>query len=218
MLFSDRREAGLELANMLEQRFGSALVNNSESVVIAIPRGGVETGDAVAQYLGIGMDVVVSRKVGAPYNSELAIGAVTPDGRFYANEDLIEATGATKAYIEEQVAVQKKEIERRLYKFRGSTEYNLKGRTVVLVDDGVATGATILAAVEWLKKLMPKRLIVAVPVGSISAMEALKSAVADVVSLYTPASFEAVGQFYSDFAQVEDDQVVQIMKKYRHQD
>lgn len=215
LAFSDRREGGLVLARKLEKIYGQELVGNATALVMAIPRGGVVTGDAVAEHLHIKMDVVISRKVGAPSNPELAIGAVTPDGEFFANEDIIQATGATKSYITEQVARQRKEIKRRLLKFRGSMEYDLDGKTIILVDDGIATGATMFAAINWLKKRSPRKLVASAPVGSPDTISRLERAVDDVVVLHAPDYFHGVGQFFQDFSQVQDDEVVRIMKKYR---
>ena len=180
---------------------------------MAIPRGGVVTGDVIAKSLGLSLDIIVSRKVGAPYNSELAIGAVVHDGSFFPNSDLINALGIPKKYLDEQIADQLEEIDRRLLKFRGRKDYDLKDKTVVLVDDGIATGATVFVAVEWIKKQKPKRIIVAIPVGPRDTIERL-SKIAEVVVLYDPVMFGAVGEFYHSFEQVEDYQVAEIMSGY----
>ena len=213
-MFADRYEAGVLLAKKLKEMYGDELAGNPQVLVLAIPRGGVVTGDAVAEYLGIKMDVVASRKIGTPYNPELAVGAVTPDGGFFANQEIIEAAGVSTTYINEQISKQKREIERRLIKFRGRADYKLEGRTVVLVDDGIATGATVLAAISWLKRQSLKKLIVAAPVCSRETLLRLKHMADEVLVLHSPVLFQAVGEFYQDFTQVEDDQVVAIMGKY----
>lgn len=207
LVFRDRADAATKLAKKL------AWLKDEKPLILAIPRGGVVTGDVIAQNLGADLDVVVSRKIGAPYNSELAIGAVMHDGSFYPNSALINALQIPSKYINEAIKLQLEEIERRLIKFRGRKDYNLQGKTIVLVDDGIATGATVFVAIEWIKKQNPKKLIVAIPVGPQDTIEKLKQ-MAEVVVLETPSDFGAVGEFYNDFEQVEDDTVKSIMKKY----
>jgi len=184
-------------------------------IVLAIPRGGVVTGDVIANSLGIMLDVVIAKKVGDPSNTEFAIGAVAPDGSFTPNEDLVSSLDIPVQYIEETVLALNKEIDRRLMKFRGSTTYDLKGKVALLVDDGVATGTTMFAAIKWLKTQRLKKLIVAIPVGPRDTIEKLRDMVDKLIVLHSPSIFGAVGAFYKDFSQVTDDQVVQIMRKYR---
>ena len=206
-MFKDRVDAAEKLAKKLYS------LNIQEPTVLAIPRGGVVTGDIIAKKLGTKLDIIVSRKVGAPDNPELAIGAVMHDGSFFPNNDIIMALSISKIYIEREIAVELKEIERRLNKFRGGKEYDLVDRTVILVDDGIATGATMFAAIEWVKNQKPKRLIVAIPIGPSDTIERL-SKVAEVVVLDTPVFFSAVGEFYEVFEQVEDYRVMEIMNSY----
>lgn len=210
MIFKDRVDAAEKLAKKLEW------IKKENPVILAIPRGGVVTGDVIAKTLGLSLDIIVSRKIGAPYNPELAIGAVVHDGSFFPNSNLINALGIPQKYIDEKIAEQLEEIERRLEKFRGRKEYDLKDKTVVLVDDGIATGATVFVAVEWIKKQKPKRIIVAIPVGPRDTVERL-SKIAEVVVLYDPIMFGAVGEFYHSFDQVEDYQVAEIMGRYQHE-
>ena len=207
MIFKDRVDAAEKLAKKLEW------IKKEDPVILAIPRGGVVTGDVIAKTLGLSLDIIVSRKIGAPYNPELAIGAVVHDGSFFPNSDLINALGIQKKYLDEKIAEQLEEIEHRLVKFRGRKDYDLKDKTVVLVDDGIATGATVFVAVEWIKKQKPKRIIVAIPVGPRDTIERL-SKIAEVVVLYDPVMFGAVGEFYHSFEQVEDYQVAEIMSSY----
>lgn len=207
MIFKDRTDAAEKLAKKLEW------LKNENPIILAIPRGGVVTGDVIAKTLGVKLDVIVSRKVGAPNNPELAIGAVVHDGSFFPNSDIIDTLGIPKRYIEQEISEQLKEIDRRLIKFRGSKEYDLKGKTVVLVDDGIATGATMFVAIEWVKKQNPKRVVIAIPVGPRDTIEKLM-AVAEVVVLDVPVFFNAVGEFYDTFEQVEDYRVVEIMSTY----
>jgi len=214
IIFKHREDAAKRLADRLKFFVKSA----SELTVLAIPRGGVVIGDVVASSLGAKLDIVVSRKIGAPYNSELAIGAVMSDGSFFPNEDVINMLNVSQEYVHEQISVQKKEIERRLMRFRGSKQYHLHDKTIILVDDGIATGATIFAVINWLRNQKLKRLIVAVPVAPKDTFDKLKEEqkVDDVIVLQSPLEFSAVGAFYEDFSQVSDEQVVEIMNKYRY--
>jgi len=195
-------------------------IASSSIVVLSIPRGGVVIGDVVADKLNAKFDVVVSRKIGAPNDPEVAIGAVMPDGTYLLNEDIMQTLNVPQNYIDAQVNVQVKEIVRRLMSFRGSKEYDseLKGKTVVLVDDGIATGATMLSAAQWLKtKQNCQELIIAVPVAPRDTVDRLKQIVGNndkVIVLYSPESFTAVGQFYAGFGQVSDSQVKKIMRKH----
>jgi predicted phosphoribosyltransferase len=138
------------------------------------------------------------------------------DGSFFPNTDIIERLSIPKEYIDEQIFVQIKEIERRLRLFRATKGYyyNVQGKSVVLVDDGIATGATIFAAIEWIRRQNPKELVVAVPVAPKDTVDKLRQMVDKVVVLHAPVLFEAVGAFYQDFSQVSDDEVAEIMSKY----
>ena len=207
MIFKDRVDAAQKLAKKLEW------IKKEDPIILAIPRGGVVTGDVIAKILGLSLDIIVSRKIGAPYNPELAIGAVAHDGSFFPNSELINTLGIPKNYLDEKIAEQMEEIKHRLVKFRGRTDYDLKNKTVVLVDDGIATGATVFVALEWIKKQSPKRVIVAIPIGPRDTIERLLK-MAEVVVLDAPEVFGAVGEFYQSFDQVEDYQVAEIMSGY----
>ncbi|MDE1831882.1 phosphoribosyltransferase [Candidatus Nitrosotalea okcheonensis] len=207
MMFKNRTDAAQRLASKLEW------LKKENPVILAIPRGGVITGDVIAKTLGLSLDVVVSRKIGAPHNPELAIGAVIHDGSFFPNSNLINALGISQSYLDEQIANNVREVRQRLVKFRGRTDYDLKGKTVIIVDDGIATGATVFVALEWIKKQRPKRVIVAIPVGPQDTINRLRQ-IAEVVVLHDPAVFGAVGEFYDSFDQVEDYQVFEIMRSY----
>jgi putative phosphoribosyl transferase len=214
-IFKHREDAAKRLADKLK-----LLVDKytNQLTILAIPRGGVVTGDVVASSLEAKLDIVVSRKIGAPYNSELAIGAVMQDGSFFPNEDVINMLNVSQEYIDEQISIQKQEIERRLMRFRGSKQYHLQNKTIILVDDGIATGATMFAAIRWLGNQKLKRLIVAVPVAPTDTFDKLKEEdkVDDVVVLQSPLAFSAVGAFYEDFSQVSDEKVIEIMNKYKY--
>ena len=235
--FHDRKEAGLLLAERLKVStnnnknkniFDSDVKNGSYFLVMAIPRGGVILGDIIASELNIEMDIIICKKIGAQNNPELALGAVMADGSYIINEEIVNRINTSPEYISKQVEIQKKEIERRLIEFRGNKEYNnnndndnsdnkLKDKVVILVDDGIATGATMLAAVKWLKeKHYCKRLIVAVPVAPLesSILEKLNQIADKVIVIFTPYDFAAVGQFYEHFDQVSDKEVKEIMNKY----
>jgi predicted phosphoribosyltransferase len=211
--FKDRREAAGLLAEKLREKFPELL--KERPLILAIPRGGVVTGDEIAARLNADLDLIISKKIGAPENPELAIGALMHDGSFYPNEDIIRMLNVSSRYISEQSAEKMREIQRRLERFRGGKEYHIEGRVAILVDDGIATGATVFAAIEWLKNQKLKKLIVAVPVGPRETVSRLRQVVDDVVILHCPLYFSAVGEFYDNFIQVEDDEVVEMMKKYR---
>ena len=220
--FHDRKEAGLLLAEKLKLYINNAFsseVKKESFIVMAIPRGGVILGDIVASELNVDLDIIICKKIGAENNPELAIGAVMADGSYIVNEDIVNRINISLGYISKQVELQKSEIERRLMEFRGNKEYHnkLKDKTIILIDDGIATGATILAAVKWLKeKHFCKRLIVAVPVAPLesSILDKLNQIADKVIVIFTPYDFAAVGQFYEHFDQVSDKEVKEIMKKY----
>lgn len=214
-IYKNREEAATRLATKLKLLLDKSA---SEFRILAIPRGGVVTGDVVASRIGAKLDIVVSRKIGAPHNSELAIGAVMYDGSFYPNQDIINNLNVSQEYIDEQISIERKEIERRLLRFRGSNQYQLQGKSIILVDDGIATGATIFAIINWLGNQKLSRLIVAVPVAPKDTFDKLKDKekVDDIVILQSPIVFFAVGAYYEDFSQVSDEQVVKIMAKHRY--
>ena len=224
-LFQNRNQAGKELViklkEYLQDEIKENLQNEDSIVIVAIPRGGVEIGDIIASYFHCNLDVIISRKIGAPSNQEFAIGAVMPGGSYFINQHVVNVLKISDNYIKNEVENQKKEIERRLKEFRGSTSYydKLKGKIVILVDDGIATGATIIAAAQWIKegnKHNCKNLIVAVPVAPANEDTVIKlNQIADkVIILYMPEEFSAVGQFYEQFDQVSDKDVKTIMNKY----
>ena len=220
--FHDRKEAGKYLAEKIKLYIKNTF--NSETkrdffIVMAIPRGGVIIGDIIASELNIDMDIIISKKIGAENNPELAIGAIMADGSYILNEDIVNRINISDEYIHTQIEIQKKEIERRLIEFKGKKEYhnNLKDKIIILVDDGIATGATILAAVKWIKeKQHCKRLIVAVPVAPAESniLDKLNQIADKVIVIFTPYDFAAVGQFYEHFDQVSDKEVKEIMNKY----
>jgi len=211
MMFKNREDAAKKLVKNLDW------LKKEDPMVLAIPRGGVVTGNVIASELGAKLDIIVSRKIGAPDNPEFAIGAVMHDGSYFPNEHNIIMLNVPQNYINQEIAVQMKEIDRRLVRFRGSKEYHLEGRTVVLVDDGIATGATMLVAALWVKKQKPKKIIIALPVGPKETINMLSEVADKVVVLHSPYLFNAVGEFYKEFNQVDDYEVQEIMSRYGYE-
>lgn len=207
-MFFDRIDAGKQLGKKLE------FLKKQNPLILAIPRGGVVVANAIAAFLESKLDIIVSRKIGAPHNPELAIGAVLHDGSYFPNIEVVKMLQIPQSYIDSEIVEQMKEITRRLISYRGSVHYELEGKTVVLVDDGLATGATMVVAALWVKKQKPKKVIVAVPVGAKDTVQKLEEIVNEVVVLSVPDFFNAVGQFYENFDQVEDSKVREIMRKY----
>lgn len=208
MIFLNRAEAG--------QRLGTALLRYRESAVyvLAIPRGGVVVGAAVAQILNAPLDVIVPRKLRSPYNPELAIGAVAHDGSVYLDPVFGAEMGIDEAYLAEEVRFQRQEIARRLAAYRGGATYpDLRDRTAVVVDDGIATGSTMIAALRAARKMSSRRLIAAIPVAPGDGVQRLQSEADLVLCLATPPVFFAVGQFYEDFAQTTDEEVMHLLSE-----
>src|SRR5579885_2028258 len=198
-LFRDRVDAGVQLAAALERYHGQ------DVLVLGIPRGGVVVAAEVARRLGAALDVIVARKLGAPISRELAIGAVTADGERYLNEDILRELGVTERYLQRVTEEEQAEARRREERFRaGRPPARVAGRTVILVDDGLATGATMRAAVRSVRRHGPARLVVAVPVGARETCEELRAEADEVVCLYQPEPFWAVGAHYQHFEPVDD--------------
>ena len=206
--FRDRGDAGVALA----EKLGAVIGQNADVTAIGIPRGGVILAEIVARRLGASFDIVIPRKLGAPGNEELAIGAVMEDGTEYINRYLVTALRVPPAYIDEERAREVAEVKRRIQAYRKPAPYSIRGRTVILVDDGVATGATVIAAARWTKKQEPATLVIAVPVAPAQTIEALKHEADMVVALAAPRDFGAVGEFYEEFEPVTDEQVMSIMR------
>jgi predicted phosphoribosyltransferase len=186
-------------------------------LVLGIPRGGVIVADIVAKKLNADFDIVIPRKLTAPDNKENAIGAVMEDGSLYLDDFLVNSLKISQEYIEKEKQEQLQEIERRKALFRPpSCDYDIKDRSVVLVDDGIATGATVIAAARWIRKQQPKQLIIAAPVAQPQAADLLKNereVAADAVEIIsTPSNFGSVNQFYQNFDQVTDERVIEILK------
>lgn len=210
MLFGDRHEAGRRLARCLEEYRGG------DAVVLALPRGGVVVGAEIAGALGLPLDVIISRKIGAPGNPEYAIGAVAENGEAQLNEAEIAAFGIPQRYIQGQVQQELQEIERRIQFYRaGHRLPDLEGRTVILVDDGIATGFTVMAAIKAVRAQRPRGVVLAVPVAPPESVEELQPQVDKLVCLATPVPFLAVGRFYRRFEQLSDEEVSQYLAASR---
>ncbi len=208
-VYANRAAAGRLLAQRLMAYAGS------DVVVLGIPRGGLPVAREVARALSAPLDVIVARKLGAPGQPELGIGAVV-DGdqpRAIFNQDIIEHLGVSDQYIEAEIARQLKEVNRRETAYRGGRPQTpLAGKTVILIDDGIATGSSVRAALRGVRRHKPRRLILAVPVAPAETIETLRSEADEIVCLETPDDFFAVGQFYRDFHQVGDDEVKSILE------
>jgi len=211
-LFRDRREAGQRLAIAL------ASYRESEPVVLALPRGGVPVGFEVARALGAPLDVLLVRKIGAPGHEELGLGAIVDghDPQIVLNEDVVRAVAPPKGYIAREAKRQLAEIERRRQHYVGDRPpIPVDGRTVIAVDDGIATGGTVKAALRGLARHNPARLVLAVPVAPADSLRELAAECDDIVCLATPEPFYAVGPHYRDFRQTEDDEVVRLLAEAR---
>lgn len=209
-MWRDRREAGRYLAEALKE------FKNKDVLVLAIPRGGVVVGDEVATALNAPLDVVVPRKIGAPFNPELAIGAIAADGSRVLDQDIIQRLDVSQEYLKKEIERQTEEIKRRISEYRGDRPpLEIEGKTVILVDDGVATGATTLAAIKYLKNKKPAQIILAIPVGPPDTVEKLKKEVDRLICLSIPSLFYAVGQFYDQFEQTTDQEVVDIISVHK---
>src|SRR3989344_8221800 len=207
MDFKDRIDAGQQLAQVLGE-----YKNQKDVVLVAFPRGGVVLGRIAADFLGVPLDIVVPRKIGAPWSKEFAIGAIAESGE--AVWDEAEKSRVSPQYIEETVKEEQAEAQRRLNVYReGLPPRDFKGKTVIVVDDGIATGLTMRAAITSLRAEKPQKIIVAVPAVPQSSVEEVKREAANMIAVLTPAYFPAVGAFYRDFPQVSDSEVIRLLRK-----
>ncbi|WP_234697136.1 phosphoribosyltransferase [Nitrosophilus alvini] len=207
-MFKDRYEAGLKLAEKLKE------YENSDSVIVALPRGGIPVAAVIAEKLHIPMDIFFVKKIPSPYNEEAAIGAVSENGFVYVNEHAKIMLNVADEYIKERAEQKMREMKekRALY---GKKRINLKDKTVIIVDDGIATGASMLLATDALREEGAKKIVIAAPVAPPDVVSKLEKSADEVVILQTPPDFMAVGQFYYDFHQLSDDEVLDILKKFK---
>jgi putative phosphoribosyl transferase len=204
MIFKNRFDAGEKLALEFEE-----YKNDSQALVVAVPRGGVEVAFSFCQKLCLPMEITVARKIGTPFSSELALGAVNEEGDIIVNDSVLETYNVGQDYLESQAKIEKQEIEKRIKKYRKKPLADFKDKKVIIIDDGIATGATMKAIIKMFKKKKVKELIVAVPVASPEALDEIRGSCQRIVCLESPSSFQAVGQFYQDFKQVTDEEVIQ---------
>jgi len=206
-MFRNREEAGRTLAEKL-----SHYRNDPTGLILALPRGGVAVGYQLSLALHIPLDVFITRKIGAPGNPEYAIGAVAETGSRYLNQEAISSFDLSRHELERLIHVQEKEIARRRDLYRqGRPLPQLTGRTVLLVDDGIATGSTFMASALAIRSLQPRSLVGGIPVGPPSTMREVRAHVNELIVLMTPDPFYAVGDFFVDFTQVEDRDVVEYL-------
>lgn len=208
-LFKDRIDAGRKLAERLGQYAG-----DSNAIILALPRGGVPVAAEVAKELQLPLDIIVTRKIGAPFNEELAVGALSQDGHVLWNEKIMQMSNLTPEDLAATVAKETHEAQRRLELYRaGRTPLELAGKVVILIDDGIATGATMRAAIEYVRRAGAQKIVVAVPVAAADTIESIAPLVDEVVCVHTPRVFFGVGGFYQRFDQISDDEVIALMKQ-----
>lgn len=208
MVFKNREEAGKKLAVKLKN-----FQDKKNLIVLAIPRGGLAVGKQFSQTLNCPLDIIVTKKISAPGNPELAIGAVGEIGEPVINEELAVSVGAGEKYLEEEITNRQTEVERRIKEYRGERlPFDLKNKTVIITDDGVATGATMEAAVEVVRQQEPKKIIVATPVIARDSLKKLEEKADEVIYLEAPLMFFAVGQFYQEFRQITDEEVKRLLR------
>jgi predicted phosphoribosyltransferase len=210
--FRDREDAGRRLAERLSRH------RDEHPVVFALPRGGVPVGYEISRALGVPLEVFVARKLGAPGQPEFGIGAVSVGGVRILNEDVVRRLGIPDDYLEKITERETAEVERRLRHFRGDRpEPEVRGRTAILVDDGLATGVTARAAVKALRRLEPRHLILAAPVCAAQTAELLNLEVDELVCLEAPPDLGAIGFWYRDFSQTSDEEVIELLESARHE-
>ncbi|MHB8984291.1 MAG: phosphoribosyltransferase [Carboxydocellales bacterium] len=207
-MFADRRDAGVKLAIELEK------LSVQRPIVIAVPRGGIIVGAEIARSLHAPLDVVISRKIGTPGNPEVAIGAVTPDGEVVFNQQLMKAYKFTPQDLDKEISIAIQELGSRLKRYSmGKRSLDWKDRTVILVDDGIATGFTLAATIEYVRKQQPAGIILAVPVAPAVVAKEMQTKVDQLICLITAEKFYAVGQFYEDFDQTEDAEALRLLQQ-----
>lgn len=204
-MFRNRIDAGLHLARKLKKYQGDP------AVVLAVPRSGVPVAYAVARQLGFPMEIILTKRIGHPLNKEYAIGAVS-----FTDEFIIPHPNASQEYIDDEIERWRKKLKEMQHKFMwGAEPKDLIGKTVIIIDDGIATGNTLLMTVHMLKKKSPAKIVIAVPVASHHAVWMLKPEVDEVMAVIVPEEFYGVGAFYKDFEQVDDDEVILYLQKLR---
>ncbi|ADG83825.1 phosphoribosyltransferase [Thermincola potens] len=208
MRYRDRQEAGKQLAELLKD------YKNEDCIILGIPRGGVIVAAEVAEALHAPLDIIIPRKIGAPFNPEVAIGAITQDGTMICEERLISMLGISEQELAEEAGLVREEISRRMERYRGQRPFpELSNKTVILVDDGIATGYTVRAAIKSINGRNPGKLILAVPVAPKDTLLSLANELDEMVCPLTPDDFYAVGQYYMVFDQVTDHEVMRALRE-----
>jgi putative phosphoribosyl transferase len=210
MRFRDRKDAGRQLAALLtDHGAGSPLV-------LGLPRGGIPVANEVARKLGAPLDVWVVRKVGAPGRPELGLGAVAEGGALFLDREMMRSLGFSETEVMRTAEREAREVAARIARFRGAQPApDIEGRTVILVDDGVATGGTVRAAIRALRTRHPRQLILAVPVGAVESLDSLRPEVDELVCVHPAEFMNSVGQFYDDFSQTSDEEVQAVLARMR---
>ena len=207
--YQNRTEAGKLLAERL--RKGSI---DKDAIVLALPRGGVPVGYEIAKELGLDLDVLIVRKLGLPEQPEVAMGAISAEGGVYINDQIVRSSSVSLQQMRQVMDSEARELARREDLYRGQNPRpSLAGRTVIVVDDGIATGASMKAAIQALRASKPKRIVLAVPVAPARTAQAFADIVDEFICPLNPPWFDAVGQFYEEFEQVDDDEVIAILKR-----
>ena len=208
-LLKNRTDAGKKLAERLFE-----VVKEKDVVVLAIPRGGVVVGKEIAEKLNCKLDIIIAKKITPPEHPEYAIGAITHDGTVYYGRSWDKFSHGEN--FEDEINNKKMEVKRRLENYRGSDSYKFDDKTVILVDDGIATGSTVFVLLKWLAKRNVKNTILATPVMPVHTYEEMKPMVKSIIALQIPSDFSAVGQFYQSFDQVSDEEVMAILEKFKN--
>lgn len=209
MIFKNRKEASQRLIFKLQE-----YKNHSQAVVIALPRGGIIPAYEIAKELKLPLDIIITQKIGAPDFPEFAIGAICEDGNSFFNENTISNYDISKDYINNEIKIKKKEAKRRASIYRKNfSPLSLQNKIVLLIDDGIATGATILAAIKSIKSKKPKKIIIVAAVIAPDSLKKIEKEVDQVIYLDAPQDFAAVGQFYENFEQISDDTVINLLEK-----
>lgn len=212
MRFQDRTDAGRQLAALLTE------YRDESPLVLGLPRGGVPVAYEIARTLGVPLDVWVVRKVGAPGQPELGLGAVAEGGALFLDRGMMRSLGVSEAEVSRTAEWEAEEVDRRVARFRGAHPApDIQGRTVILVDDGVATGGTVRAAIRALRERRPGKIVLAVPVGAVESLESLRPEVEDIVCVHPAEFMRSVGEFYDDFNQTPDEEVQQLLARAREQ-
>jgi putative phosphoribosyl transferase len=207
MIFKNREEAGQKLAEALKE-----YKNRKDAIVLGLARGGVVIAAEIGNRLGIFFDLIMTRKIGAPMNPELAIGAITETGKGYFNEKLIRALRISSNYIDQTVKEEKEKALKHLTIYRHKAP-SIRGKSVIIADDGIATGATMMAAVLSVQEEKPKEIIIAVPVASSESLNFLDPFVDKIICLFAPYEFMSVSQFYESFPQTQDTEIIDLLKR-----